>query len=205
VQVVPGIGFTGDVLIQYVVSDGAGGSATGQLTVHVTSVFVPPPAPPVVPPIKPVVVVGPTAPSKPAAPSHVESATVVVTIVPAHTSVTLDPASADAGLGAITIMSVTQPTSGAHVEVIGGKLVVSRTSNYVGTTTFNYTGMAKNGTEVRVVVIAHVLGETATAPSLPFTGANVELFAFIGAILLVTGTFAVFIGGRRRRTQPEPS
>ena len=53
VQVVPGIGFTGDVVIQYVVSDGAGGSATGQLTVHVTSPFVPPapPAPRVVPPV----------------------------------------------------------------------------------------------------------------------------------------------------------
>ena len=205
-QVVPGIGFTGDVVIQYVVGDGAGGSATGQLTVHVTSPFVPPAppvVPPVVPPVKPIVVVGPTAPSKPTAPARVELATLVVTIVPAHTSVTLDPATADSGLGAITIMSVTQPSSGARVDVVDGKLVVTRSSDYVGTATFNYTGMAKNGTEVRVVVIAHVLGETVTAaPALPFTGANVQLFAFIGAMLLTTGTFAVVMGGRRRRRTP---
>jgi hypothetical protein len=199
VQVTPGIGFTGDVVVQYVVSDGAGGSATGQLTVHVTSPFVPP-VPPVVPPavvspLKPVVIVGPTQPSKPG--THVEAATVVVTIVPAEISVTIDPTSAVSGLGAVTIMSVTQPSTGAQVQVVGGKLVVTRTTNWVGTTTFSYVGMAKNGTEVHVAVTAHVLGETITAPSLPFTGANVELSMFAGAMLVFAGLFAIWITRRR--------
>ncbi len=204
VQVVPGLGFTGDVVVQYVVSDGAGGSATGQLTVHVTSPFVPPvvpPAPPVVPPLKPVVpplkpvVVGPTAPLKP--PSRVEAATVVVTIVPAETSVTVDPSSAIAGLGTVTIMSVSQNPTGVQVQVAGGKLVVTRANQYVGTTTFNYTAMAKNGTEIHVTVTAHVLGENITAPSLPFTGANVELSLLVGFMLVFSGLFAVRITRRR--------
>ncbi|HEY3924112.1 MAG TPA: Ig-like domain-containing protein [Acidothermaceae bacterium] len=199
VQVVPGIGFTGDVVVQYVVSDGAGGSATGQLTVHVTSPFVPP-VPPVVPPavvspLKPIVIVGPTTPAK--APSHVEAATTVVTIVPAEISVTLDPTSAVAGLGTVTIMSVSPNPTGVQVQVVDGKLVVTRTNKYVGTTTFNYTGMAKNGTEVNVTVTAHVLGETITAPSLPFTGANVELSMFAGAMLVFVGLFAIWITRRK--------
>jgi LPXTG-motif cell wall-anchored protein len=101
-------------------------------------------------------------------------------------------------------MSVTAPPVGVQVHVVDGKLVVTRTSNYIGTTTFTYEAMAKNGTEVHVAVTAHVLGETITAPSLPFTGADIGLFAIVGMSLLATGIFAVFVG-RRRRTEPNAS
>ena len=50
VLVVPGAGFTGDVIVQYTVSDGAGGSGVAELTVHVTAVVIPPVTPPVTPP-----------------------------------------------------------------------------------------------------------------------------------------------------------
>ena len=197
VQVVPGLAFIGDVVVQYTISDGAGGSATAQLTVHSTSLFVPPVTPPVtpplVPPLKPPVKAGVTAPSH-----QVESAEVVVTIVPDKNSVSIDPESTTTGHGAVTVMSITEPARGAGVTVVDGWVVVTRAANFVGSSTFSYVAVGADGTEMHVTVTAHVLGETVTAgPSLPFTGANVGLMGLIGLVLLGTGIVAVWIGRAR--------
>ena len=201
VHVVPGFAFIGDVVVQYTVNDGAGGSATAQLTVHVTSPFIPPVTPPVVPPATPPL----KPPTKPGAtPPHVvESATVVVTIVPDKSSVSIDPSKTGVGHGTLTIMSLTKPTGGAEVAVVNGLVVVSRAPNFVGNSTFSYEAVGADGTQVHVTVTAHVLGETISAgPSLPFTGANIGLMVLIGLILLGTGIVVVWIG--RTKTAETP-
>ena len=120
-----------------------------------------------------------------------------MTIVPSKTSVSIDPDHTGAGEGAVTIMSITKPAVGASVTVVNGLIVVTRTSNFVGSTVFSYEGMRADGTDVHVTVTAHVLGESLTGPSLPFTGANVDLIGLIALVLIGTGIGATYSGRRR--------
>ena len=126
-----------------------------------------------------------------------ESTVIVVTIAPSKNSVSIDPASTATGHGAITIMSITKPTHGADVSVVNGDVVVTRAANFVGNTVFSYVAMTADGTELHVTVTAHVLGESLTAPSLPFTGENVDLIGLIALVLVGNGIVAMWIGRRR--------
>jgi hypothetical protein len=111
--------------------------------------------------------------------------------------VSIDPARTNTGHGAVTIMSITKPAVGANVAVVNGLIVVTRASNFVGSTVFSYDAMGADGTQVHVTVTAHVLGESMAGPSLPFTGANVGLIGLIALVLTGTGIVAMWIGRAR--------
>jgi hypothetical protein len=117
-----------------------------------------------------------------------------VTVAAGTASVSVNPAIAVAGHGALTIMSLTQPTSNAVVTVVNGKFVVTPTAGFVGTVTFSYVVVGADGTQDTITVTTHVLGETL---SLPFTGMDVGSLGLVGLLLIALGMGALFVSRLR--------
>jgi large repetitive protein len=117
-----------------------------------------------------------------------------VTVAAGIGSVKVNPAVAVTGHGALTIMSLTQPTSNAVVTVVNGTFVVTPVAGFVGTVTFSYVVLGADGTQDTITVTAHVLGDVLT---LPLTGAEVGLLGLIGLLFVVAGTGALLFSRRR--------
>jgi uncharacterized repeat protein (TIGR01451 family) len=130
-------------------------------------------------------------------PLAVATGATTVTVAAGSGSVSVNPAVAVAGHGALTLVSLTQPTSNAVVTVVNGKFVVTPATGFVGTVTFSYVVIGADGTQDTVTVTTHVLGEALT---LPFTGADVGSLGLVGLLLVVAGMGAVFFT-RRKPTQ----
>jgi hypothetical protein len=125
--------------------------------------------------------------------------TSTVTVAAGTGSVTVNPAVALTGHGALSIVSVTQPASNAVVTVVNGKVVVTPAAGFVGTVTFSYVVVGADGTRDTVTVTAHVLGEVIT---LPFTGADVGSLGLVGFLLVVAGMGALWLARLGRRSNP---
>jgi hypothetical protein len=129
------------------------------------------------------------------------ASTVNVTIVATKAAVNLDPTTEATGHGDLTIVSVTQPSSGATVTVVNGQVVVTRAPGFVGATQFSYVVVGADGTQVTVTVFVHVLGESvaaANAATLPFTGADIRDIGLVGLVLLIVGVGIIALSRKRR-------
>lgn len=191
----PTTGYSGTDSFSYTISDGHGGTSTATVTVTVTAL-------PVVPPVSPVVsvvpVATPVARTVTVTARAVATAATTVTVATGTGSVSVNPAATVIGHGALTIASLTQPTSNAVVTVVDGKFVITPAAGFVGTTTFTYVVIGADGTRDTVIVTAHVLGETLT---LPFTGSDVGSLGLVGLLLVVAGMGALWLARLGRRSK----
>jgi large repetitive protein len=125
-----------------------------------------------------------------------------VTVEPTDTSALLDPADLPGVTGAVTIDSIGQPTQGATLAVVDGKIQATRIGSFVGSVTGTVVLVDATGLRTRLTVTIHlpspqVAPETSEPSTLPFTGANVATDVRDGLLLMLVGGLLVWRSRRR--------